>query len=218
MIEIDPTDKTTQAQLLVGRFLYYWAFLEAEINTSLGKALGLTSAETFIVTRNMAFQSKVNVLKTFINFQGNSKWGIALTKALSEAAGLAESARNIIAHEPFGVSDDGQAVEFIRIVARGELKFPEIIWTPAKFNDAYEQMEVLGRTLADNIPNVELLRAAVAANLRTVAPAGGLFGLGTFPQSPTVQGLLGSSPFNPQSGGSGTPDTDSPSDLAPKDQ
>jgi hypothetical protein len=183
MIAIDPTDKRTQAQLLVGRFMFYWAFLEAEINRSLGKALGLSSAETFIVTRNMTFQSKVNALKTFINFQGDSAWGIALTKALNEAAGLAESARNIIAHEPFEVSNDGQAVEFLRIVAKGELKFPEIIWTPKKFNDVFDRIEALVKTLEDNISNVALLRAVVAANAKTAAPAG----LGAFLGQATLE-------------------------------
>jgi hypothetical protein len=69
MIEIDPTDNTSGA-IAVGRFMYNWALLEAEINRSLGEALGLSPAEQFNVTGTMQFRSKINVLKTFANFQG----------------------------------------------------------------------------------------------------------------------------------------------------
>jgi len=41
-------------------------------------------------------------------------------------------------------------------------------------NDSYKQMEALGKTLENNISNVALLRAILADNLKTAAPAGEL--------------------------------------------
>jgi hypothetical protein len=73
-------------------------------------------------------------------------------------------------------------------------------------NDSYKKMEALGKTLENNISNVALLRAILADNLKTAAPAGELGR--TF-----AQGLLDSCQANPETSGGGTPKSHSMSEI-----
>jgi hypothetical protein len=135
--KLDPKDKTTQAYVLVGRFLSYFALLESTINNCVGKVLRLDGLQTYIVTRNTQFRDKINILKAAATLA--LPQGSALVGLLDEAASISKD-RNIVAHEVFGVSEDERGVEFLAVRARGKLTFPKIVWTPKYFQEKYDWM------------------------------------------------------------------------------
>lgn len=175
MMDLDPKDKTTQAHALVGRFLFYFAFLESTINNCVGKVLRLEGAQTYIIARNTQFRDKINILKAAATLALPK--GTPLTALLDEAATISRD-RNIVAHEVFGVSEDETGVEFLAVRARGRLTFPKIIWTPKDFEEKYELM----RRVTDGIRNETEsgLRLMAMADILEKQPANVLAELGPY--------------------------------------
>lgn len=175
MIDIDPKDIEVQAAFLIGNFLSHWSLLEAQINRALGEALGLSDLQRLIVTRNMQFRDKINALKACMSLMGGFDPATKITDACNQAAELANTSRNIVAHEIFWPTEDG-AVEFGRIQAKGELKFPSVKWTLADFEAKNQKMLDLRDIIKTNMPTINLLEA-VRKSQQKPPPSQGLFGL-----------------------------------------
>ena len=209
-MDVDPKDKTTQAQVLVGRFLWHFAILESTINTCMGKVLGIEDYQTYIVGKNTQFRDKINILKTAAALAAPSS---KLPGLLDEAADIAKD-RNMVAHEMFAVSDDETGVQFYAVRARGRLSFPEIIWTPAYFQEKYVRIERVWLQIEQETESGMLI-ARLAEAVRTQ------------PRNALREPDLASNPYlrflesqnsqiaNPQTDG-GTPKVAPPSEDAPK--
>lgn len=190
MIKLDPKDLRVQTAFLVGNFLAHWSILESQINRSLGDALGLSDVQRLIVTRNMQFRDKINAFKAIMSLYGDWEPATKITDALNQAADLANTSRNVVAHETFWATGDGAAVEFSRIQAKGTVKFPSVVWTPKDFATKIDKMAELGETIKAHMPSISLVEALRAAQKAPKKPNAGLFGLGLLsslpplPQSP----------------------------------
>lgn len=203
MIKIDPDDVMTQAQVLVGRFMYHWGTMEFEVNRAIGKVLKLGAAQTWIVARNMQLRDKLNVLRTVTNLEGPTADGKKIIEALGQIATLADS-RNLIAHNSFYPSRDGTGVEFFRVQARDKFNMPATIWTPAMFEEKFASLQAIAAVLRDSFvpPKNALALVNCLAAAMSPAPTGGLLGLGAaYPPDPRIPGLHNYQPANPQTDG-----------------
>jgi hypothetical protein len=201
MIKIDPDDVTTQAQVLVGRFLYHWGTMEFEVNRAIGKVLKLDAAQTWIVARNMQLRDKLNVLRTVTNLEGPTADGTLIIKALDDIATLANNSRNLIAHESFYPSRDGAGVEFFRVQARDKFAMPNTVWTPGMFEEKFASLQAIAAVLRGKFvpPKNALALVNRLAAAMAPAPTAGLVGL-TAPHPPghRIPGLHNYQPATPQ--------------------
>ena len=206
MDDLDPKDKTTQAQVLVGRFLWYWGALEATINNCIGKLLGLDDPQMYIVGKNTQFRDKINILRTAATIATPNS--AKLADLMAVAAELYID-RNVVAHDMFDVSEDGTGVQFYSVKARDKLRFPVVVWTPGEFAAKYSAIARLTMELDKEVKSgITIKRLADALAhwpknaLHALSPRGGLFP--PPPETPNSQTT------NPQTDGE-TPEADPPS-------
>lgn len=101
-----------RAQARVGRFLWHWALLEAELRRALRRALNLSDLEVRILASNVQLRAKIDIIRTVINANGPTEAGQRLDNVLKKIANYSAT-RNMMAHDLFGPSeDDGEIVEF----------------------------------------------------------------------------------------------------------
>jgi hypothetical protein len=62
MVDFYALDRDTRTAALVGQFLRHWADLENQIDRGIGGALGLTTLQRYVITKNLSFTYKLNVL------------------------------------------------------------------------------------------------------------------------------------------------------------
>jgi hypothetical protein len=172
MDDLDPKDKSTQAYMLVGKFLSCFAILESTINNCVGKVLRLDGLQTYIVTRNAQFRDKIHILKAA------AAMALPSTDALVQLLGEVDSIngdRNIVAHNVFGVSEDETGVEFLAVKARGKLTFPKVVWTPKDFEEKYARIGRVAEGIRHETDSgLKVMALAEALQKR---PANALFGL-----------------------------------------
>ena len=106
------------------------------------------------------------------------------------------SKRNIVAHEFFLSSEDGNSVEFVIIKANGKLQFPDEKWTVADFSAHFSTMDGFYyelKSLTDKLGKSSVLRALEDIHSREPTRSLADLGLGGL-LSPQPQGLLDSIP------------------------
>ncbi len=119
----------------------HWSFLEASLNEGIGVLLGMNDLETTIATLNMDMKGKINVIKTAVNLKSPRDWAASAVQDISAVQKMSEL-RNMVAHTCFGSHESGGVI-FLTTKARGKLKFPETIWSPADFEAHFREMDRL---------------------------------------------------------------------------
>jgi hypothetical protein len=158
-------DKVTQEQkktyehayMLVGQFMSFWAILEDSVNMGVGKLLGMDTLEATIATANMQFRSKIHILKAVVHLRcGLTQWGKAAIKSLEEAGTLADTWRNVVAHNGFVPHGDG--VKFLIVRAKGKLHFPETIRSEVDFLVVDKRLGELARRIDEIVSKVAAMK------------------------------------------------------------
>jgi len=125
---------------LSGYFLQYWSVLESNINNAIERGLDLTMLQGAVLTKNIQFRDKINILKTLVDLRGVE---VDRLQSALESASKMSTHRNMIAHDMFVPDDDGDGVRFVVIRARGKLSFPETRWSIADFMKKYIEIAQL---------------------------------------------------------------------------
>jgi|NGEPerStandDraft_6_1074524.scaffolds.fasta_scaffold203027_1 hypothetical protein len=150
-------DPLARACELVGRFNYHFSRLEQKLNASIAKLFKLDDVSADILTANIDFSRKVNIVRSAVTAQNASPGEKWLTEEIKSAFnGVLEinNERLIVAHSPFEVHADGGVV-FDRTVAREELKRNEIVWSEQKFGQHFDRMRLLERELENVLRHIE---------------------------------------------------------------
>jgi hypothetical protein len=144
MIDFHKLDKETRAVALVGTFLQCWALLESALNQALGKGLGLSRLELAVTASNIQLRDKIHILRTIADLTLSDIMGLktAADKTLVEIGNKAPI-RNMMAHDGFSASEDGQGVKFFVVKAKGSLKIPDVVWDTAKFQAEFSDISRL---------------------------------------------------------------------------
>lgn len=150
-------DPLTRACELVGRFNYHFGRLEERLNAAIAKLFRLDEVSADILTANIDFVRKVNIVRSAVVAQNASpaeKW---LTKEIDEAfSGVLgiNTDRQIVAHSSFEAHNTGGVV-FDRLVARDKLVRNQIVWTEQQFAQRFERMRTLERELESVLRHIE---------------------------------------------------------------
>ena len=127
----------------VGKFLYHFSLLEQEIDDGIGKLLGIGAGAVDIVTANMDFSRKVNVLRSAEGFKAaipDSAREKKLKETFKAILALNDD-RKIVAHCSFSYGKESGAVVFRRAVASKELKVENIEWDDKKFQESFTKAD-----------------------------------------------------------------------------
>lgn len=143
---------------LVGQFLHEWSFLEYEMEQAIGAALGLSSIQRLMITKNMQLRDKINLLKTVAYMASSEKERSNRAKMLSAIADFAGN-RNMIAHDLFLPSKDGRGVNFLVTKARGRLAIEDPVWTASDFFDKFEKISSFKKFVKGLRGDLETFRA-----------------------------------------------------------
>ena len=196
----EPKINSEEAFSLVGQFLHIWALTEASLNNVVGAAINLTNFQQAIVCSNIQLRDKVHIARTAITLLLPSQSQEASNKLLKNVADFATSNRNMVAHNLFGANDDGTAVEFLLVKAKGELRFPDVNWTRADFHEKYQTMRSLANDLRELAATLQKSPANKLAHF-LAAPS-------TTPDQPGLLGLLSLPPQDDLDSDSANPQTD----------
>jgi hypothetical protein len=153
-----------EAFALVGEFFCHWGWLEQAIDRSIGNMLGADLLATFILSQNITFSAKIDVLASAGNMFGEQESDAEnkkFQKALERIGELSRSQRNVYAHSPFLPLKNG-GVKFLRLRAKKALKF-------AIVELSRKELRTLAREIHGLIKVVEEFSAAVAAKRATGA-------------------------------------------------
>lgn len=124
----------------VGRFLYEFALLEREINSSIVQILDLKSDAADVVSHSLDFFKKVNMLKIVANETAPKEDHNELHGLFSDIAKLNES-RVLMAHGAFEPAPNN-GVQFRVTSARsGTVEVRDPLWTKQQFGDAYAKLQ-----------------------------------------------------------------------------
>jgi hypothetical protein len=137
------------AFILVGEFLYHWAYLETRITEGIKIAVqGQSMQELDVMLANVGFRDKVSMLKTFTNILLEP---IDRTRAEAAASlfgriiNFSGNYRNVLLHNPFVPLTDG--IEISRIRAKGKFERPETIWDTKFFAERFQEIDDLDHEL-----------------------------------------------------------------------
>jgi hypothetical protein len=131
------------AFILVGEFLYHWAYLEMRITEGIKIAVqGQSMQELDVMLANVSFRDKISMLSTFANILIEP-----IDKAKAEAASslfgrinnFSGTYRNVLMHNPFVPLTDG--IEIGRIRAKGKFDRPETIWDREFFEIRFQEID-----------------------------------------------------------------------------
>ena len=142
---------------LVGRFMYHFAQIEAQLDRAIAKLFELNNDNALAITANIDFYRKLHVVKTITLRQMAAKNQTKLnTKSVERVfnrVGKVNSDRQIIAHSTFDAAgSDG--VVFRRVVVKGTIDKSAPVWTRAMFADKFARMEELQEGLARIVRDV----------------------------------------------------------------
>jgi hypothetical protein len=128
---------------LVGRFLFHFAGVERRIDAAIAKLFELTDEAADILTANIDFNRKLNLIETIVDQQASGKpkkWRSDATLLLNTIKQINNPPRQIIAHSSFEPAENG-SVRFKRTEAKGKLKRDELVWTKEKFEQYFRDMD-----------------------------------------------------------------------------
>jgi hypothetical protein len=149
MIDFRPLDHETRTVALVGRFLQLWATLEYEVDRTIAKVLGITSAQHFVLAKNIPFFNKTHILRTLLEF-------LPIDDELEKFNDLLKDIqnyyghRNMMAHDLFASSDSTDGVRFFVVRAKGKFAAPDINWGVDRFLEAFADISVYTAGLNGN--------------------------------------------------------------------
>ena len=172
--------------------------------------------QTFVLSTNVQLRDKIHICKTLTWLSKDLGDAEKVTaKALLNSVRDRTPLRNMMAHDLFWPSSESDGVEFNVIKAKGELSFPDTVWTISKFeeeiainNDHGERLDALYQRMGPARITREFL-ASLSPNGLGISIGGGLTtgitagpgGLtGADRRDPRPQAGLGSAsdPSNPQ--------------------
>ena len=136
-------DPLSAACELVGQFLYHFAGVELRINSAIAKLFELTDEGADILTANIDFNRKLNLIETIVDQQASAKpekWRSDATVLLSAIRQINSPPRQIVAHSSFEPAENG-SVRFKRTEAKGKLKRGEPVWTKEQFEKYFADMD-----------------------------------------------------------------------------
>jgi hypothetical protein len=182
---------------LVGEFVNHWNLLESTINNAIVKLSKLDEVHGVIITANLNFQTKMNILTTLIDLLGQSKpehWKETARKTISTIRTF-YGWRNLVVHyviEPI----DNKQVKFLKVSAKGKLNFPDTTRTKQQFRDGFAELVSAWQTInkiADELSTKKTSDLAKALASLSPSPPAGPFAP---PGYPPAQWLT---PFGPPS-------------------
>ena len=191
MTDFHKLDSDTRAIALVGRFLQSWAFMEEGLHAAIAKALNLNQLQRYIVTANIQLRDKIHILRTLLHYIPiNPPSDIERFDKMLEDIAKYSSKRNMMAHNAFGPSENGTAVQFILTQAKGKLEFPPSVWGAKEFGAAFSKINDFTNGLEElqnKITSAKVTEALMKA-LQEPIPAPSGLGLASLlhpqPQSP----------------------------------
>jgi hypothetical protein len=147
-------DDLERACAQVGRFLYYFAQLENQIDEALAKLFRLDANSANMITGSVAFYKRFNLVRTATLAQiSDPKEQERVDKILNEVR-KHNDGRQVVAHSRFEPLDNG--VKFTRVVAReGTVKIPPETWCEEDFENKYAAMQKLVQQLKEVMAQVK---------------------------------------------------------------
>ena len=152
---------------LVGRYLQDFAYLENGIDMTIAAFLELAPPQQFILSPNIPFYSKIYILTTLVNSAfGNGREAKSYLRAINGASS-ASGWRNNLAHHPFKPSQANDGVQFLVVRAQGEVVFPDMDWSIARFETECKKLTECENKIAEMreaiLEGRAKIRAAIAA-------------------------------------------------------
>lgn len=194
-----------RACALVGMFLQEWSFVEARLRSIIGKALGLNQLQAAILAANMQLRDKIHVVNTIVGLTqfSNQTRSASYRVLLNEIASYSKN-RNMMAHDFFAETKNGEGVSFFVIRAKGNFSLPDVTWSIEAFKDAYKKLrsfyDELG-TLEKDIGRASVINALTQLGLSDAVRESGVS---------AVQGLLDSLFLHPQTDPDSSPNLATP--------
>lgn len=149
MTESAAPDGNERACELVGRFIFHFSKLEAELDLAIATLFDLDADSAVILTANIDFSRKLSVVASAVRAQNASpdqQWLIKEIDNTFSAIFQINDLRTMIAHSAFSAHAEG-GVQFTRNVARKELNRHTHVWTEGGFASEFEKMKRLEREL-----------------------------------------------------------------------
>jgi hypothetical protein len=153
----------TRACRLVGRFQYHFARVEQKVDQGVIKLLDLDAKAAPIVTGNLDFAKKLNLVRTAAYQQAakddkQQQFGEDTCKAVFKI----NDVRQLVIHSSFEPGPGG-GVQFKRTVAKnGRLRIEDQVWGDKEFHEHYRKMV----TLEGNLDNLIRLIKPVPSSWR----------------------------------------------------
>lgn len=145
---------------LVGRFLYHFASVEQRLDAAIAKLFELTDDAADILTANIDFNRKINLIETIVRVQAldkTDKWQSDATNLVHAIRGINSPHRQVVAHSSFEPAENG-SVRFKRTKATGKLQREEPIWTEAIFDNHFAEMDKCAAQLDKLIADLKPIR------------------------------------------------------------
>jgi hypothetical protein len=139
------SDPIARACELVGRFAYHFSRLDEQLNAAIVQLFNLGETTADIITSNIDFARKLNIVKSAVNEQNASPEQEWLRNSIKETFSelhAVNTERQVVAHSAF-VPHEKDGVQFRRTVARGQLNRLDPHWTEEKFEREFQKMKKL---------------------------------------------------------------------------
>lgn len=136
------------ACMLVGRYQYNFAQLEAVLDFGISKLIGLNENAREIVCANIDFTKKIRIIDAAVRLQFKDESKPA-TDLLSRVAEI-NSDRLVVIHSTFSPLEDG-GVSFLRVTADRELKKRTYDWNAAMFDSKSAVIKSVSKDLREVI-------------------------------------------------------------------
>jgi len=175
----EDAEPLTRACELVGRFLYHFSRVEQQLDLAITKLFKLDPEYAPIVTANIDFSRKVNIVQTAVGLQvqkSGKSFSIDVDKTFGAIKGMNDPPRQTVAHSLFDAGEpDG--VQFKRTVARGKLDVKDPFWRQTEFEKHFSILRRLQTELQTIIVELEPERIEwpPSANVAPLVTEGGFF-------------------------------------------
>jgi hypothetical protein len=157
-------DPLAEACELVGCFLYHFSRMEQRLDCALIKILELDEDVAPVITANIDFAKKANLVRTAAAHQLKKSPHLPSVQGMFKRVYAMNDARTIVAHCAFEPASGG-AVQFKRTQAKdGKIRTKDPKWTKEEFAKACHDLQALDMELIDHVTKV-----------RPVASQGDLF-------------------------------------------
>lgn len=142
---------------LVGRFLYHFSRVEAQLDDAITALFKLEPNAARIIAANTDFNRKRYIVQSAVDqLLKNQKFPLD-AKDVDKTFGrinAVNDARIVVAHSAFD-PDPKDGVKFRRTVAKAELKDEDPHWTEQKFEQHFETLEKLESELREIISKLK---------------------------------------------------------------